>query len=138
MDTTIAASVLTWAQGHAALSGLPVGHEELPAEGVNAAMVSSLSGDPFVKRFKSGGYIAAYPFQVILRVNGADTAARLAAMSTLSDIAASIETTSTWPVAPAGYDYMAFELRTLPAPIAADDSGVRDYQITFELTYRKG
>ena len=138
MDTTVVASVLTWAQGHAALAGIPVGLEELPAEGVNAAMVSSLAGDPYIKRFKSGGHIAAYPFQVILRVNGAATAARLAAMKTLSDIAASIEVASTWPVAPAGYDYMAFEPRTLAAPIAADDSGARDYQTTFELTYRKG
>lgn len=138
-DTTVTASVLTWLEAHPAIAaaGLPVALEHLPAEGVDAVMLSSLTGDPYVRRYKSGGFVAPYDFAVVLRANPLDTTGRLDAMGLLGDIAASIEDRTAWPSAPAGYAYDALEMRTLPAPVARYDSGAEDYQATFTLTYRK-
>jgi hypothetical protein len=143
MDTTIVASVLTWLEGHPAFAEtdqqalVPVTLEELPTDGTAGAMLSTLTGDPYLKRYKDGGYVALYPFQVILRIPGEDTQLRIDAMATLGDIATSIDDRNTWPVAPEGYSYQTFSVRTSPVPIGVDDSGTRDYQATFELTYRK-
>lgn len=139
MDTTITAAVLTWLEHHSAIvaASLPVGLEVLPAEGIDAVMLSTLAGDPYIVRYKGGGARMSYPFGVYLRSNGPDTKSRLDAMKVLGDIAASIEDRSTWPVAPAGYDSFSLNLRTMPAPIARSESGAQDYQVTFELTYRK-
>lgn len=142
MDASIAAAVLTWAESHPALvdtlgSPLPVGLEELPAEGVEAVMVSTLAGDPYVRRYKSGGYIAAYPFQLVLRTIEPDTMARIDAIRALSDIGSSIDDRATWPVAPEGYEIVSMAVRTSPSPVRTDEAGVRDYQATYELTYRK-
>lgn len=142
MDTSIAAAVLTWAEQHPALvdalgAHLPVGLEELPAEGVEAVMVSTLAGDPYVRRYKSGGYVASHPFQLVVRTVSPDTEARIDALAMLGDIGSSIDDRATWPVAPEGYDIVSMTLRTSPAPIRTDDAGTKDYQATFELTYRK-
>lgn len=140
-DTTIIAAVLTWVENHPDLVDgegvhLPVALEQLPAEGVDAVMLSALTGEPYIRRYKTGGHLASLPFAVYLRVNGGDTASRIDAMRVLGDMAESIEDRSTWPVAPSGYDSFSLALRTMPAPIATD-SGTQDYQVTFELTYRK-
>ncbi len=142
MDTTIVASVLTWAEQHPALvdaagEHLPVGLEVLPAEGVDAVMLSTLTGEPYIKRYKDGGYVASYPFQLILRVNAGDTASRIDAMAALGDVGASIDDRTTWPVEPEGFDYWTMAMRTSPVPIRTDDAGTQDYQVTMELTYRK-
>jgi len=137
MDTTVVASLLTWVEGHDALAPLPVGLEDFPVDDRDAVMLSLLSGDPVVKRYKSGGYIAAQQFQLILRTHLTDTAARLDAMRRMSDVASSIEDSGTWPVAPDSYDYHMLTVRTAPVPVAVDDSGARDYQLTMELAYRQ-
>lgn len=142
MDTTIVESVLTWVEQHPALvdahdAHLPVGLEEQPAEGIDAVMLSSLTGEPYVRRYKYGGYVASYPFQIILRANAGDTASRIDAMAALSDMGRSIDDRTTWPVAPEGFDYWTLTMRTSPVPIKTDDAGTQDYQVTFVLTYRK-
>jgi hypothetical protein len=142
MDTTVIASVLTWAEQHPALvdehgAHLPVGLEELPAEGVDAVMLTSLTGDPYIKRYKSGGYVAAFPFAVYMRIAAGDTASRINAIKALGDMGASIDERARWPVEPEGFEYQKLVVRTLPARIRTDDTGSQDYQVTFELTYRK-
>lgn len=142
MDTTMTAALLTWAETHPALvdSGgaqLPVLLEDLPADGTDGVMLSTLVGEPYVRRYKSGGYIASYPFGLWLRVNGGDTASRLDAMKVLGDVASSIEGGEDKPASPDGYEVQGVELRTPPVKVAAGESGSEDYQVTFEMTYRK-
>lgn len=136
-DNQVAISVLSWLEQHQALSGLPVTLEAAPPEGTDGVTLSSLTGDPIIKRYKSGGYVAAYPFSVMLRVNHADTQRHIDAIGVLGDIAASIEEKAGWPVAPDGFDYHTIETRTLPVLASRTDSGADDYQVTFTLTYRK-
>jgi hypothetical protein len=151
-DLTVASAVLTWLKAHPSLvdggaTQIPVALDDLPAAGQPGLdgsptsgpvmMLQSLAGDPYIKRYKSGGHIAAYPFAVYLRQPATDTAARLDAMKLLSDLGDSIDDESGWPAAPAGYDFMSLVLRTTPARVAVDDAGTEDYQATFELIYRK-
>lgn len=135
MDTTIVAAVLSWAESHEALDGLPVELEELADGGV---MLASLPGDPVIMGYKDGGYRAAYPFALTLRVPASpDTAARLDAMRVLGDVAATIDDEDAWPVLPDGYDLYDMRLLTTPARVTVAEDGTTDYQATFELTYRK-
>lgn len=140
-DLTVAASVLTWLGQHPALrvSGvqLPVALEDLPASAPVGVMLQTLVGDPYIKRYKSGGHLAAHPFAVYLRVRMADTASRLDALGLLGNLGASIDDSGTWPVPPTGYDFTSLVLRTTPARVAVDDAETEDYQLTLELTYRK-
>jgi hypothetical protein len=143
MDTTVVESVLSWVEAHPALvdargARLPVVLEDLPADGTDAVMLASLAGDPYIARYKSGGYVTSYPFGVYLRLGASpDTNARLDAMATLGDMAASIDDRKTWPSPPEGYHYTNLVLRTTPARIAEGDDGAVDYQVTFELMYLK-
>lgn len=139
IDTTVIGSVLTWAEGHAAFElddeRIPVGLEDMPA-GVPSVMVATMPGDPYVRRYKSGGYIASWPFGVYLRTDkAADTAARIDATRVLGDVQASIDDKASWPVAPEGYEYTGFEVTTTPARISENEDGTADYQMTLELTY---
>jgi len=137
MDTTVVGAVLTWLETHPALAGIPVFLEDLPTDGRDAVMLSTLVGEPYVKRYKSGGHIAEYPFAVHLRSNGGDTAARLQAMSVLGNVSVSIDDRGAWPAAPDGFSWISLERRTLPVRVATGEAGPEDYQITLELTYRK-
>jgi hypothetical protein len=141
MDTTVVGAVLSWLEAHPALvvSGaqLPVMLEDLPADGSDAVMLSTLVGEPYVKRYKAGGYLAEYPFAVYLRSNGADTAARIDAMEVLGDLSSSIDSREAWPAEPAGFNWVSLERRTLPVRTAIGETGPEDYQVTFTLQYRK-
>lgn len=142
MDTTIVESVLAWVEEHPALvdadgARLPVALEDLPADGADAVMLASLAGDPYIRRYKSGGHVTSYPFAVYLRIGRPDTGARIDAMAALGDMAASIDDRRAWPAPPGGYDFTSLVLRTTPARISEEDDGAVDYQVTFELTYRK-
>lgn len=136
LDATVAAAVLEWAEGHPALGGLPVRFEDMPRDG-DAVMLAALAGEPYVKRYKSGGHVAEFPFAVYLRSHGADTASRLDAHRVLSDLAHSIEDRAAWPTEPDGFAWAAFEARTLPARISSAEAGYEDWQLTLALTYRK-
>lgn len=140
-DLTVEASVLTWLESHPAFlvngARFPVGLECQPETTGSGVMLQSLSGDPYVRRYKSGGYIAAYPFAVYLRVRKPDTSARSDAMKALGDLGRSIDTEQGWPAAPEGYEFISLALRTTPVRVAVDDAATDDYQATFNLTYRK-
>lgn len=132
MDTSVMASVLTWAEQ---VTGAPVALESAP-EGGEGFMLLSIPGD-IISRYKSGGHVATFPFSLVRRVNHADTDKRLESLKLLGDIAASIESKESWPVAPDGYLFQKMEALTLPARASFDDSGADDYQVTLALTYRK-
>ena len=142
METTVIEAVLAWLEKHPALVNtlgihLPVFLEDLPVDGSDAVMLSTLVGDPYVKRYKSGGYLAEYPFAVYMRANGGDTAARINAIGVLSDLGDSIDTREAWPAEPSGFNWMSLERRTPPVRVATGDTGPEDYQVTFTLKYRK-
>lgn len=140
-DLTVVESVLTWLEGHTVLvidsAPLPVGLEAAPIGASAYAWLQSLVGDPYIKRYKGGGYLAAHPFAVYAHLSGDDTTARIAAMTVLSDLGRSIDDRTSWPVAPEGYDFTSLTLQTTPARVAVDDAGTEDYQAIFELIYRK-
>lgn len=142
MDTTVVGAVLAWLEAHPSLvdghgAHLPVLLEDLPADGRDAVMLSTLVGEPYVKRYKSGGYLAEFPFAVYLRSNGGDTASRIDAIKVLGDVSASIDTREAWPAEPAGVNWVRLERRTLPVRVATGETGPEDYQVTFTITYRK-
>ena len=139
-DTTVVASVLTWLETHTSLVNsagdqLAVMLEDYPAG--DGVMFSTLVGEPYVRRYKSGGAVVAFPFAVYLRASALDTAARIDAMRVLGDLAESIDDKDSWPAAPAGFTWDALSIRTRPARVATGQVGPDDYQVTFTLTYRK-
>jgi hypothetical protein len=136
-DTTVIASVLTWLESHPARNGFPVALEDEPPEGTDGLMLLSIPGEGYVKRYKSGGHVASFPFAVVRRTNNPDTQTRLDVMGQLGDIVASIESRTAWPTAPEGFDYQSLEVRTQPARVARSEAGADDYQATFTLMYRK-
>ncbi|MHB1323991.1 MAG: hypothetical protein ACYCXZ_06575 [Coriobacteriia bacterium] len=139
-DLTLTESVLTWLEQHPLLviGGVrqPVSLEDPPSTH-SGVWVQTLVGDPYIKRYKAGGYLAAHPFAIYFRLQADDTTARIDAMGVLGDLGRSIDDKASWPVAPEGYDFMSLALQTTPAKVAVDDAGTEDYQITFELIYRK-
>lgn len=142
MDTTVVGAVLSWLEAHPVLvdalgAHLPVLLEDLPADGRDAVMLSTLVGEPYAKRYKSGGHLAEYPFAVYLRSNGGDTASRIDAIRVLGDLSASIDARDGWPVEPEGFNWVSLAARTLPVRVATGETGPEDYQVTFAITYRK-
>lgn len=136
MDKDVISAVLAWLKDHAALAETGCELERLPTDGTDGTMLQSLPGDPVITRYRSGGYVAQYPFAVVVRTGGSDTASRLNAMEVLGALWADIESGSK-PEAPEGFDFVGLVIRTTPARVAVGDSGYEDYQATFALTYRK-
>lgn len=133
----VVSSVLEWLETHPAVEGIPVHLETLPADGSAALSLQTLAAEKIVRRYKDGGYIARYEFAVRVRVLGTDTAARLGAIGVLGDIASSVDAESTWPTPPDGTSWVSLEVQMVPVRVAVDADGSEDYQVSFELTYRK-
>lgn len=132
-DRSVAQAVLDWLKPK--LAGVSVKYEDLPA-GVEGAMLKTSPGEPYVKRYKSGGYVAAYDFQVYLRQLNEDTADRLGALEVLGAVCDSIGA-GDMPAEPDGIVWQDFNVKTMPARFTTRDDGTTDYQMTARLTYYK-
>lgn len=119
------------------LSSISCGFEELPADATRLPCLSvqTLTGNPIVSRYKNGGYVGAYRFAVYLRQSATDTASRLDAVQTLTDLAVEIDNAE--PTLPEAFDFWGIKQDTLPVRVDVDAS-YDDWQATFTLQYKKG
>lgn len=111
-------------------------YEDLPstAESLPCINMSTLTGDPVVRRYQDGGKVLNYRFSLTLRQANDETRERLDAVAVLRGLAASFcdapldfgDTYSIWERA----------IDTLPCQITADDS-YDDYLVTLHVTYRQ-
>lgn len=130
----IAAAVYQMVKG---LSPISCGFEELPADATKLPFLSvqTLTGNPIVSRYKNGGYVGQYRFAVYLRQSASDTASRLDAVQTLTDLAVEIDNAE--PTLPESFDFWGIKQDTLPVRVDVDAS-YDDWQATFTLQYKKG
>lgn len=102
--------------------------EEMPQ-----AMVQTLPSE-VVRRYKNGDYIARHNWRLHLRVPVSDTAERIDAIESLSEIAAAIRRTV--PPMPAGYEFAG--TRGGATPVLEDATeAFETYQVTFETEFKR-
>lgn len=100
-----------------------------------ACEVKSAPGDPWVKRYQSGGGIKAYRYEVYIRVNprGAE-APRFDALAALRRLQRRIEDREVPQIGAACFGH---EVTQLPNEYAQEKDGHAVYQMTACLTYHE-
>lgn len=111
-------------------------YEDLPSapEHLPCINMSTLTGDPVVRRYQDGGKVLNYRFSLTLRQSNDETRERLDAVAILRELASKF---CELPL-DFGEDYSIWEraIDTLPCQITADDS-YDDYLVTLHVTYRQ-
>lgn len=100
-----------------------------------ACEVKSAPGDPWVKRYQSGGGIKRYAYEVYVRVNPRGSEGpRFDALSALRSLQARIEAREVPPIGAACFSH---EVTQLPNEYATEKDGRAVYQMTAALTYHE-
>lgn len=100
-----------------------------------ACEVKSAPGDPWVKRYASGGGIKRYAYEVYLRVNPRGSEGpRFDALAALRSLQARIEAREVPPIGAACFSH---EVTQLPNEYAQEKDGRAVYQMTAVLTYHE-
>lgn len=100
-----------------------------------ACEVKSAPGDPWVKRYQSGGGIKAYRYEVYVRVNPRGSEARrFDALAALRGLQARIESREVPAIGAACFSH---EVTQLPNEYTTEKDGRAVYQMTACLTYHE-
>lgn len=100
-----------------------------------ACEVKSAPGDPWVKRYASGGGIKRYAYEVYLRVNPRGSEGpRFDALAALRSLQARIEAREVPPIGAACFSH---EVTQLPNEHSTEKDGRAVYQMTAVLTYHE-
>ena len=122
--------VLEWLRGACAL---PVGYCEFPAdEGCLALMPSPVQEE--VYRYRAGGGMFGYTYELFLRTRPRDAADRMEAVAALADVAQAIADRS-FPEAPEGCVWSDHQLTERPALHASYDDGREELRLVARITY---
>ena len=113
------------------LGGIPCEYGEFPAKG-GCCMVKASPGEPWVRRYLSGGGIKRFGYEVYLRTSprGSESV-RLDALARLRALQSTIEAGG----APAGIAVRTHEVTSLPSQYAVQQDGCVVYQLTAAITY---
>lgn len=120
------------------LPGLPAPIRLEELEDAPAVMLQQLAGATKVRQNIVGGYTAQFPFALYVRVQGVDTASRIAATGVLNNIGRELERRSLageLPPLAAGREVTKIELQSFPSMISANEDGSEDYQAVYMLEY---
>ena len=114
-----------------ALAPVPVAYGEFPSKAA-CAMVKASPGDPWVRRYLSGGGIKRFGYEVYLRVlpRGAESS-RFDALAALRSVQADIES----GLVPDGIAVRTHEVTSVPAQYAVQQDGCTVYQLQAAITY---
>lgn len=100
-----------------------------------ACEVKSAPGDPWVKRYQSGGGIKRYAYEVFLRVSPRGSEGpRFDALAALRSLQARIEAREVPPVGAACFSH---EVTQLPNEHSTEKDGRAVYQMSAVLTYHE-
>lgn len=114
-----------------ALGGVPVAYGEFPSK-AGCAMVKASPGDPWVRRYLSGGGIKRFGYEVYLRAmpRGAESA-RFDALAALRGLQSAVES----GLVPEGLAVRTHEVTSVPAQYAVQQDGCAVYQLQAAITY---
>lgn len=127
----IAEAVKNWVAGVLG-GGVETAYGRFP-EAEIACEVKSAPGDPWVKRYTSGGGIKRYAYEVYLRVNPrGDEGRRFDALAALRSLQARIEAQEVPAIGTTCFDH---EVTQLPNEYATEKDGRAVYQMTAAITY---
>ena len=101
-----------------------------------AAMLQQLSGTVVERRFVDGGFVGRWPFAIVVRVNGEETAGRLGALEMIQGIRRWMESEAL-PGIGQGRLALCVEMTGLPSMAAAYPDGTEAYQAVFALKYKE-
>ena len=99
-----------------------------------AAMILQLATSGKLRTYINGSYIGVWSFAVYLRLNKADTSAKLDVLDLYEDLLAYFKTAEL-PQLDEGMKATKIELLTTPSLAASYDNGTEDYQATYRLVY---
>lgn len=129
----IAEAVKDWVAS-ALGDGVSVGYGRFPDAEV-ACEVKSAPGDPWVKRYQSGGGIKRYAYEVYLRVNPrGDEGRRFDALAALRSLQVRIEGGE---VPDLGAACFGHDVTQLPNEYKTEKDGRVVYQMTAAITYHE-
>lgn len=131
--TDIAEAVRDWVAG-ALGDGVETAYGRLPDADV-ACEVKSAPGDPWVKRYASGGGIKRYAYEAYLRVSPrGDEGRRFDALAALRSLQARIEAREVPDIGTACFGH---EVTQLPNEYSTQKDGRAVYQMTAAITYHE-
>lgn len=131
--TDVAEAVKDWVAG-ALGPEVATAYGEFPEAPV-ACEVKSAPGDPWVKRYASGGGIKAYRYEVYVRVDPRGSEGpRFDAIAALRSLQGRIERREAPEIGAAVFGH---EVTQLPNEYATEKSGRAVYQMTAALTYHE-
>lgn len=114
--------------------GVAVEYGRFPEAPV-ACEVKSSPGDPWVKRYQSGGGVKRYAYEVYIRVNPrGGEARRFDALAALRSLQARIESREVPDIGAACFSH---EVTQLPNEHSTEKDGRAVYQMTAALTYHE-
>lgn len=102
------------------------------ARRADACMVKASPGEPWVRRYLSGGGVRRFGYEVYLRVMPrGDEAPRIDALARLRLLQEAVETGE----CPVGVSARSHEVTSLPAQYATEQDGAVTYQMQATITY---
>ena len=132
--TDISEAVKEWVAGVLG-DGVATAYGEFPDAPV-ACEVKSAPGDPWVRRYQSGGGIKRYAYEVYLRVDPRGSEGpRFDAIAALRALQARIEGREVPPGI--GAPCLSHEVTQLPNEHSTDKGGRAVYQMTAAITYHE-
>ncbi len=97
------------------------------------AMVKAAPGEPWIRRYRSGGGIKQFPYEVYLQTRPLTEGERVDGLAILRRLQAAIERGGGPNV---GFVLWAHDVTTLPSPISIGENGVITYQLIAVFTYK--
>lgn len=130
MAEDVARAVTDFVAAH--MGGVEVAYGEFPRGGKTGCMVRAAPGDPWVRRYLSGGGVRRFGYEVYLRVlpRGSEEG-RVDALALLRGLQQAIEggEAPDWPAV------RTHEVTSLPSQYGAAQDGTVTYQLTAAMTY---
>ena len=111
--------------------GVPCEYGEFPGK-AGCCMIKASPGEPWVRRYLSGGGIRRFGYEVYLRcLPRGDEGRRVDALALLRGLQSAIDAGE----APDGVPVRTHEVTSLPSQYGVQDDGCVVYQLTASLTY---
>lgn len=122
--------VLAWLRG---ICDLPVGYCEFAAD-QDCYELNPSPVQETVYRYRAGGGMFGYTYELYLRVRPADAAARMEAARRMADVAQAVSGRS-FPDAPEGCVWSDHQLTERPGLLSVYDDGREELRLVARLTY---
>ena len=127
----IAQAVTEWLRD--VLVDVPIEYGQYPdTESDIRAMVKAAPGEPWIRRYKSGGGIKQFPYEVYLQTRPYSEGERIDGLAKLRAVQTAIENGGVID----GIILWAHDITTLPSPYSVSEDGVATCQLIAVVTYK--